>query len=69
MLSKKLRKAFERECYYLEYYDKNRVFPFEKKKIDITLSVESLDKLKCLENRSEYIENLIKNDKSLQNSC
>ena len=44
MLPKKLTKAFEKTCYYLEYYDKNKHFPFERKKITITLSKGILNK-------------------------
>ena len=62
MLSKKLRKAFERECTYLEYYDKHGEFPFKKKKITITLSLETIEKHKdkVKENKfSSFIESKI----------
>ncbi len=39
---KKNKKAFE----MLEVYDKTRELPFQRKRIDITLSVESINKLK-----------------------
>lgn len=43
MLSKKLKKAFERECYYLEYYDKHKEFPFKKKRINIILRSDVIE--------------------------
>ena len=39
---KKNKKAFE----MLEAYDKTRELPFQRKRIDITLSVETINKLK-----------------------
>jgi len=59
MLSKKLKKAFERECKYLEYYDKHLKFPFEKKKVTITLSNEIIEKHKDKENFSAFVESKI----------
>jgi len=62
MLSKKLRKAFERECGYLEYYDKYGEFPFRKKRINITLSSKVIKKHKDkIENGefSNFIESKI----------
>ena len=48
-------------CYYLEYYDLHGKFPWEKVRIDITISSESLDKIKD-KNKSEIIDNLIKEE-------
>jgi len=48
----------ERCVGYLEFYDKFGHLPFEKKKVVITLSYESIEKLKG-KNRSAEIENLI----------
>ena len=56
MLSRKLRKVFERECRYLEYYDVHREFPFIRKRIDITLSSEVLDRFKDKINNREFSE-------------
>ncbi len=39
---KENKKAFE----ILENYDKTRELPFQRKRIDITLSVETINKLK-----------------------
>ena len=62
MLSKKLKKAFERECFILRYYDNHRRFPSAKRKIMITLSFETLekfqDKIKKRE-FSSFVEQLI----------
>jgi hypothetical protein len=41
-----------------QFFDKHGFFPFEKIRIDITLSAEALEKMKN-KNRSEFIENLI----------
>jgi len=54
MLSRKLKKAFERECRYLEYYDKYGEFPFEKKRINITLSSEIINRHKDKINNKEF---------------
>ena len=43
-IMKKYRKMFET----LENYDKTRELPFQRKRIDITLSVDTIKKLKIL---------------------
>ena len=45
---KKHKKAFE----ILENYDKTRELPFQRKRIDVTLSVETINKLKKLKERT-----------------
>jgi len=45
---KKYKDAFE----ILENYDKTRELPFKRKRIDITLSVETINKLKKLKERT-----------------
>ena len=45
---KKNKKAFE----MLENYDKTRELPFQRKRIDITLSVETINKLKKLKEQT-----------------
>lgn len=45
---KKYKKAFE----ILENYDKTRELPFQRKRIDITLSIEAINKLKKLKERT-----------------
>ena len=47
-IMKKYKKAFE----ILENYDKTRELPFQRKRIDITLSVEAINKLKKLKERT-----------------
>lgn len=54
----KLTKDIQELCYYLEFYDKYGFFPFEKKRIDITLTNEALMKIKN-KNKSELINSLI----------
>jgi hypothetical protein len=56
---KKVDKEMIKRCIKdMEFYDKHMHFPNERKKISITLSWESLDKLKE-KNRSREIEKLI----------
>jgi len=60
---KKNRRVFE----MLENYDKTHELPFQRKRIDITLSVETINKLKELSKKtgkpiSRIIEGCIKND-------
>ena len=45
---KKYRDSFE----ILENYDKTREFPFQKKRIDITLSMATINKLKELKEKT-----------------
>ena len=45
---KENKKAFE----MLENYDKTRELPFQRKRIDITLSVETINKLKKLKEKT-----------------
>jgi len=45
---KKNKKAFE----MLENYDKTRELPFQRKRIDITLSVGTIDKLRKLKEKT-----------------
>ena len=47
---KKYKDAFE----MLENYDKTRELPFQKKRIDITLSVETINKLKKLKEKTDF---------------
>ena len=50
-------------CYYLEYYDLHGRFPWEKIRVDISLSSEALEKLKG-KNRSKIINELVCNKES-----
>jgi len=45
---KENKKAFE----MLENYDKTRELPFQRKRIDITLSVETINKLRKLKEKT-----------------
>jgi len=59
-LVKKYRELFES----LENYDKTREFPSQRKRIDVTLSVRTINKLKELKEKtgksiSQIIENRI----------
>ena len=48
MLPKKILKQIRTGQEMLEQYDRTRELPFQRKRIDITLSVEIIDKLKKL---------------------
>jgi len=55
-IMKKYKEVFEN----LENYDKTRELPFQKKRIDITLSVATINKLKKLkENTGKPISQII----------
>jgi len=62
---KKILKENREAFMILENYDKTRELPFQKKRIDITLSVRAIKKLKELKEKtnkpiSQLIEEMIK---------
>lgn len=57
-MQEKIDQKIERIVHYLKYYDEHGKFPFEKVRVDITLSQEALDKLKG-KNKSKVINELI----------
>ncbi len=59
MVQKNLEKQINKMCSYLEFYDKNGFFPFEKEKISITLSKDLVKKIRRKKNMSRYVESLI----------
>ena len=57
---KKILKKYKEVFETLENYDKTRVLPFQRKRIDITLSIEAINKLKKLkEETSKPISQII----------
>ncbi|MCX6748314.1 MAG: hypothetical protein NT076_01795 [Candidatus Pacearchaeota archaeon] len=67
MQSDKILKKYKELFKVLEEYDKTRELPFQRKRIDITLSVGAINYLKELSKRtgkpiSRIIEEKIKND-------
>lgn len=50
--SKKILKKYKYVFETLENYDKTRKLPFERKRIDITLSSVTIDKLKLLKEQT-----------------
>lgn len=48
----KIMKRYKDVFEMLENYDKTRELPFQRKRIDITLSVETLNKLKKLREKT-----------------
>ena len=49
---KKIMKEYKNLFETLENYDKTRELPFQRKRIDITLSVESINKLKKIKEKT-----------------
>ncbi|MDP2947906.1 MAG: hypothetical protein Q8N88_07365 [Nanoarchaeota archaeon] len=61
---KKYKELFD----YLENYDNTRELPFQKKRIDLTLSIKTLNKLKELKEKtgkpiSQIIEECVNSNK------
>jgi len=64
---KENKKTFE----MLENYDKTRELPFQRKRIDITLSIETLNKLKKVKEKtgkpiSQIIDKLVREPKNFK---
>ena len=49
---KKIMKDYKEDFEALENYDKTRELPFQRKRIDITLSVGTINKLKALKEKT-----------------
>ena len=49
---KKIMKKYKKEFEALEKYDETRELPFQRKRIDITLSVATINKLKKLKEQT-----------------
>ena len=49
---KKIMRKYKDVFEALEEYDRTREFPFQRKRIDITLSVETLNKLKGIKDKT-----------------
>lgn len=54
-------KVIEQMCNWLEFYDLNGYFPWEKKKVILTISGEAIEILKTKENKSGFVDSLIIN--------
>ncbi len=50
--SKKILKEYKDVFETLKNYDKTRELPFQRKRIDITLSIEAINKLKALKEKT-----------------
>ena len=48
----KIMKKYEKDFEDLENYDKTRELPFQRKRIDVTLSVATINKLKELREKT-----------------
>ena len=49
---KKILKKYKEDYETLENYDKTRELPFQRKRIDVTLSVDTINKLKALREKT-----------------
>ncbi|MFH1801408.1 MAG: ribbon-helix-helix protein, CopG family [archaeon] len=49
---KRIMKKYKEVFFNLEKYDKTRELPFQKKRIDITLSVDTINKLRKLKEKT-----------------
>jgi len=54
-----LKEKINRMINALQFYDKYRFFPFDKVRVDLTISRENAIKLKEVPNKSEFVDNLI----------
>ncbi len=52
-------KVINQMCSWLEFYDLNGYFPWEKKKVVLTISGEAIEVLKTKDNKSEFVNGLI----------
>ena len=52
MLPEKIKEQIKKGQEMLEYFDEHRKLPFERKRIDITLSVRTIDKLKKIKEKT-----------------
>ena len=59
MVYQKITKEEMRIVEKLQFFDSNGYFPFEKKRINFSLSGEAIQKLSNIKNKSKYIEKLI----------
>ena len=50
--SKKILRKYKKIFEILENYDKTGTLPFQRKRIDITLSIEAIEKLKKLKEKT-----------------
>jgi len=48
----RIKKKYSRAFEILENYDKTKEIPFQRKRIDITLSLESINKLRKLKEKT-----------------
>ena len=49
----KIKKKYSRAFEMLENYDRTRELPFQRKRIDITLSIETINKLKEIKEKTK----------------
>jgi len=53
------KKGIEEMCRWLEFYDLNGYFPWEKKAVMVTISREAIQVLNTQNNKSQFVDNLI----------
>ena len=53
------RKDIKEMCGWLEFYDKFHKFPFQKKKVCITIDAIVYDRLKNVKNKSQFVNDVL----------
>lgn len=59
MLPQKIIEQQQRVFEILQFYDKHRKFPFEKSRINVSLSLGMIEQLKGVDNKSLLIEKML----------
>ena len=52
-------------CRWLEFYDLNGYFPWERKIVTLTISGEAIQIIKKEDNKSKFVDNLILSTKKI----
>lgn len=56
------KNVIQEMCDWLEFYDINGYFPWEKKAVRVTISGEAIQILKTQKNKSKFVDKLILNN-------
>ena len=56
------RKDIDEMCSWLEFYDLNGYFPWERKKVLLSISGEAIEILNIRKNKSNFVNKLILNN-------
>ncbi len=61
MVQEKINKQIERMIEAMQFYDKYGYFPFEKRRVNLTLSGRAIEKLNKQQNKSSFVDRIILN--------